>query len=182
MNGGGNGDGRVYVQNIEGRLSDRQLAVIAAMVAGKTQRAAADEVGVAEQTVSTWVRHDALFAAQLNRARSEVWAGRVAGVRDLADAALEALACILRNGESEAVRARVALAILDRCGLGEVGRPSVGPTTADAVRGEWARTRANAYQYGGLIDDLLNAGDPDALDRAMSEVLEAEREARVLTE
>lgn len=118
-------------------LTGEQSVVLAHLVAGKSQKAAAEAAGVSEQAVSRWMTSDALFVATLNAVRLEVWqtaADRLAG---LAADALGTLEELLRTG-SDTVRLRAAVSVLSAIGLMDAGKPN-GETSAVVVASDWSR-------------------------------------------
>jgi len=108
------------------QVSDAQAAVIRLLLEGKTQRAAAEEVGVSEFTVSRWANTDPIFMATLGRARLDVWEAHSQELANLLTTARETLAGVVRDPDADlAVRLKAALAILDL-----VKRPA-GPLTIE---------------------------------------------------
>jgi hypothetical protein len=55
------------------QLSIEQANALEHLLQGQSDRAVAEGVGVARQTIWEWRNHDPLFIAELNRQRSEMW-------------------------------------------------------------------------------------------------------------
>jgi len=62
-------------------LSVEQLNAIECLVAGQSDQAVADQVGVSRQTITDWRNSDDEFAAALERTRRAVWAMRIISKR-----------------------------------------------------------------------------------------------------
>lgn len=112
-------------------LSIAQESVILALLEGKSQKEAAESAGVGAEQVSRWKANDALFVAELNRQRAELWEVNRAELLTLAKDARQVVREVLTS-ESESVRLRAALAVLDR-----VGQYPTGATSAREVAQEW---------------------------------------------
>ena len=97
-------------------LTTVQVEVIAAIVSGATITAATRKAGVDRTTFYLWMRRDADFVAELNRAQKERETAMRAQLDGLADAALEALQEMLDPDTPPAVRLKAALEILARTG------------------------------------------------------------------
>jgi len=118
-------------------LTDKQIQVIEALVEGMTQRDAAKAAHVNECTVSSWRNSDAAFVAELNTRRKYIWDAKVNELRGLAGGAIKTLADLHKHGDSDAIRLKAAVAILDRGGLADVGAAGIGPTTSEEVEKNW---------------------------------------------
>ncbi|MBM3190386.1 MAG: hypothetical protein FJZ90_16920 [Chloroflexi bacterium] len=153
-------------------LSVTQMTVLSAMLAGKTQRKAAQEAGVAPETMTRWLAKDATFVAAWHSGRQEVWRKRKERLRDLADQALDAVSEILTDGEDDSVKLRAALAVMNLNDVGLGFEP--GSTTAESVRRTWA-PREQKRQGDDLIASF-GMGEP--IDRITERLLEAERKGR----
>jgi len=112
-------------------LSIAQESVILALLEGKSQKEAAESAGVSAEQVSRWKASDPLFVAELNRQRAELWEVNRAELLTLAKEARQVVREVLTS-ESEGVRLRAALAVLDR-----VGQYPTGATSARGVAQEW---------------------------------------------
>lgn len=117
-------------------LSSQQEAVLLHLLSGKNQQEAAAAADCAPETVSRWMNGDALFVAELNRRRREVWEGHAERLRSLAGDALDTIGDVLHGGGDERVRLSAALAVLKSLGLGELQKPG-GPTHPEEVRKQW---------------------------------------------
>lgn len=91
-------------------VTDKQRAVIMAMVSGMTQVDAAAAVDVDPSTVSKW-QHVPDFVAALNVARRDAYTAGMTRLTRLQDIALDVLEDLLVNG-SAGQRERAALAVL----------------------------------------------------------------------
>lgn len=116
-------------------LSTQQDRVICLLLAGKTQREAAQEVGIAEETVSRWVNGDAEFVAVLNARRQELWQANAEKLRALMARAIDALGDILES-DDDTLRLKAAVAILREL---DSTQPPMGPTDPDDVEIMWER-------------------------------------------
>ena len=118
-------------------LTGQQEQVIGLLLAGKSQKNAAAEAKVAEETVSRWMHGDALFVATLNQRRQQLWEGNAARLQSLADKAVDTIEDLMDNGETDAVRLRAALAVLKGQGLADAGRPE-GEIDPERLEADWA--------------------------------------------
>ena len=71
------------------QLSQEQMNAIEHILQGKSDRAVAEAVGVARQTIWEWRNHDVFFIAELNRQRSELWREAHQRLKILANRALD---------------------------------------------------------------------------------------------
>lgn len=91
-------------------LTSQQEAVIAAMCEGLNQREAADRAEVAKETVTRWLKGDALFIATLNTRRRELWETQAGRLDKLRSKALDVLGAALdAKDPDEQYRAAVAI-------------------------------------------------------------------------
>lgn len=88
-------------------LTDRQHQVLVLLLGGATQRDAARQAGIAEETVSRWVNHDDVFRSELARRRLELRKTREARIEALLDKALDALGDAL-SSDDPVLRLRAA--------------------------------------------------------------------------
>ena len=103
-------------KSTESTLSTEQIEVIAALVRGATVTSATKASGVDRTTFYLWMRNDAYFAAELNRAQKERESAVRAQLHSLADPAPEALQETLDSDIPPSVRLKAALEILARSG------------------------------------------------------------------
>jgi len=116
-------------------LTTAQEIALGAIIRGATVSAAAEEAGVARQTVSTWKNVNTTFIAALNRERRDVWEQEQDRVRAIRTRALEVIAGALEGDESYAHAIEV-LKVLSRIDA----RPT-GPTTPGRIAEEQALER-----------------------------------------
>lgn len=106
-------------------ISDAQAAVIRAVVAGASQKAAAAAVGVSEYTVSRWANSDPAYIAALNLARRDAWQEQRAELSKLLVKARQALEYVL-EGHDDGAMVRAAALV-----LGEFAARPDGPVTVE---------------------------------------------------
>lgn len=109
-------------------ITDQQAAVIRAIVAGATQKAAAAAVGVSEFTVSRWANSDPCYIAALNLARLDAWQAQRSELAKLLGKAREALEYVLDGPDTGAMVRAAALV------LGEFSQPPSGPMTVEDAK------------------------------------------------
>lgn len=99
------------VSHKEPRLTGRQLAAIARLMAGDNVTRAAEACGIPRRTLTRWLTEDT-FTRALEAAQTAAIAD---SVRHLAGALSEASAAVIRlarESEDEAIRLRAALAVV----------------------------------------------------------------------
>jgi hypothetical protein len=94
-------------------LTERQRRAIGLLVAGKTQAAVAQELGVNPRTIWEW-KQDPAFVAALKAEIEAIREAMQARVLALADKALNALERTLESGDSDSARVAAARLVLDR--------------------------------------------------------------------
>lgn len=109
-------------------VSDQQAAVIRLVIAGATQKAAAQKIGVSEFTVSRWANSDANYIAALNLARLDAWQEQRAELSKLLGKARAALAHVL-DGDDAGAMVRAAALV-----LGEFAQQPGGPVTVEDAK------------------------------------------------
>jgi len=109
---------------------------------GKSDRAVAEAVGVARQTIWEWRNHDVLFIAELNRQRSELWREAHQRLKILANRALDAVEQQLDSGDPKASLAAARYILQGTRLLGDTDLPKGGPTTPEAVIMDRLRSEA----------------------------------------
>jgi transposase-like protein len=108
-------------------LTPAQSAAVDALAAGNSVTATAETIGVSRQTVSEWLNHAAVFQAELNRRRQELFTENTERLRALVPRALDILA-----GELEVGNLTAAVHALKAAGI--YARPVVfGETDAVAI-------------------------------------------------
>ena len=106
-------------------ITDTQAAVIRAVVAGASQKAAAVAVGVSEFTVSRWANSDPAYIAALNLERLFAWETQRAELAKLLIKARQALEFVLEGNDPGAM-VRAAALILE-----QFASPPTGPVTLE---------------------------------------------------
>lgn len=127
-------DGALNKAQETSTLTGPQEAAILLLLAGKSQKQAAQEAGVAEETVSRWLNGDPIFVAELNRRKRELWEANRDRLRALHSKAVDVIEELL-EAEDGATRLRAAVAILKNQAL-----PS-GPTDPEMVELVWQRAK-----------------------------------------
>ena len=131
------------------QLTAQQEQVIALLLAGQTQAAAAGQVGIAPETVTRWKSGDAVFMAAYNEQRRDMWESSREKLTGLRDRAVDTVAGLL-DSEHEPTRLKAALSVLD---MTEV-HPG-GPTDAAGVERLWEkqeRDRRASETMDALLD------------------------------
>ena len=106
-------------------ITDTQAAVIRAVVAGASQKAAAAACGVSEYTVSRWANSDPAYIAALNLERLFAWETQRAELAKLLIKARQALEFVLEGNDPGAM-VRAAVVILE-----QFATPPSGPVTLE---------------------------------------------------
>jgi hypothetical protein len=115
-------------------LARQQTSVIADLVRGATVTDATRQAGVDRSTYYLWLRSDATFEAELNRAEREQIDAMRAQLGGLADAAVSTIREMLTGADVPAgLRLKAALAVLQATGALESG---VGATDPEAIEQE----------------------------------------------
>ena len=106
-------------------ITDTQAAVIRAVVAGASQKAAAAACGCSEYTVSRWANSDPAYIAALNLERLFAWETQRAELAKLLSKAREALEYVL-SGNDPGAMVRAAVVVLE-----QFASPPDGPVTVE---------------------------------------------------
>jgi len=115
------------------QLSQEQMNAIEHLLLGKSDRSAAETVGVSRQTICEWRNHDPLFIAELNRQRSELWWESRERLKSLANRALDAVEVQLDSSDPKASLAAAKYVLQGTRLLGETDLPGSGPMTPEDV-------------------------------------------------
>ena len=118
-------------------ISDTQAAVIRLVVAGASQKAAAEAVGVSEYTVSRWANSDPAYIAALNLERLAAWETQRAELSKLLVKARQALEYVLEGNDAPSM-VRAAALVLEQFAT----RPDGPCTVEDAELELQARHKA----------------------------------------
>lgn len=116
-------------------LSVEQEQVINVLLEGATDAEAAERAGVGVRSIVRWRAEDALFVAEMNRRRAELWEAQRERLRGMVRDALALLADDMRSDDAE-VRRAAARAVL-RLFLRDVTLVPSGPTDERSVRAVW---------------------------------------------
>jgi hypothetical protein len=149
------------------QLSIEQANAIEHLLQGQSDRAVAEAVGVARQTIWEWRNHDPLFIAELNRQRSEMWTEARERLKSLANRALDVVELHLGCDDPKASLAAAKYILQGTRLLGDTDLPKGGPTTPEGVL--MAELRAGARQE-------LAAKEGSAMPRFEFDPFRAERE------
>jgi len=115
------------------QLSIEQANALEHLLQGQSDRAVAEAVGVARQTVWEWRNHDPLFIAELNRQKSEMWREARERLKSLANRALDVVVLHLDSDDPKASLAAAKYILQGTRLLGETDLPMGGPTTPEGV-------------------------------------------------
>jgi hypothetical protein len=115
------------------QLSIEQANALEHLLQGQSDRAVAEAVGVARQTIWTWRNDDPLFIAELNRQRSEMWTEARERLKSLANRALDVVELHLGSGDPKASLAAAKYILQGTRLLGDTELPKGGPMTPEGV-------------------------------------------------
>ena len=137
------------------KLSVKQLNAIDLIMQGKTDGEVAKAVGVSRQTVNEWRNHQAVFVAELNGRRWELWRLQRERLCNLVKRAIDVMEQDLQ-GDDRKLRQGAAIHLLKAVGLygQELFGPPGGATTPEAVEKDWARDKASAKEMEQIWDSL----------------------------
>ena len=114
-------------------LSQSQITAIAAITSGATLTEAASKAGIDRSTIYLWLKQDAAFVAELNRAKLEQLQVVKDELRALAIEATRTLRDLLIASETPpAIRLRAAVAVIQA--VGGLEPEKIGPTDAGEVQ------------------------------------------------
>ncbi|MCK9570556.1 phBC6A51 family helix-turn-helix protein [Candidatus Pacearchaeota archaeon] len=152
------------------QLSIEQANALEHLLQGQSDRAVAEAVGVARQTIWEWRNHDPLFIAELNRQRFEMWTEARERLKSLANHALDVVELHLGSGDPKASLAAAKCILQGTRLLGDTDLPKEGPTTPEGVIMAELRTDARRE---------LAAKEGPAISRFFDPFMEEELSARV---
>ena len=152
------------------QLSIEQANALEHLLQGQSDRATADAVGVARQTIWEWRNHDPLFVAELNRQRSEMWQEARERLKSLANLALDVVELHLDSDDPKASLAAAKYILQGTRLLGDTELRVGGPTTPEAVI--MAELRSEARQE-------LAAKEGPAMPRLFDPFMEEDLSTRV---
>jgi hypothetical protein len=115
------------------QLSIEQANALEHLLQGQSDRAVAEAVGVARQTIWEWRNNDPLFIAELNRQRSEMWTEARERLKSLANRALDVVELHLDSDDPKASLAAAKYILQGTRLLGDTDLPKGGPMTPEDV-------------------------------------------------
>jgi AcrR family transcriptional regulator len=114
------------------RLARQQADVIAALMRGASVTDATREANVDRTTFYLWLKSDAAFQAELNRAKQEQAEAMRAQLRGLADVAVSTIREMLTGADVPAgLRLKAALAVLQTTGM--LKAEEIGTTDPESI-------------------------------------------------
>lgn len=119
------------------QLSIEQENAIDLLLQGKSDREVAEAVGVARQTVTEWRNNNAIFVAELNRRRQEIWGSQTERLRQLVAQAVSVLEQDLQQKQDLRLRQAAAVHILRAVGLYGCDLQPRGATDPEDVEAGW---------------------------------------------
>jgi hypothetical protein len=152
------------------QLSIEQANALEHLLQGQSDRAVAEAVGVARQTIWEWRNHDPLFIAELNRQRSEMWQEARERLKSLANRALDVVELHLDSDDPKASLAAAKYILQGTRLLGDTDLPKEGPTTPEDVIMKDLRSEARRE---------LAAKEGPAMPRFFDPFMEEELSTRV---
>jgi len=135
------------------QLNVKQENAIDLLLQGQSDREVAEAVGVSRQTVTEWRNGNAVFGAELNRRRQEVWGGQQERLRGLVAKAVDVLEEQLEDEQGMTpvrVRQAAAVHILKAVGLYGSKLEPRGYTDPEMVEAVWRSDRPLAEMVKGL--------------------------------
>jgi len=154
------------------QLSIEQANAIEHLLQGQSDRAVAEAVGVARQTIWEWRNHDPLFIAELNRQRSEMWTEARERLKSLANHALDVVELHLDSDDPKASLAAAKYILQGTRLLGDTELPKEGPTTPEAVIMKDLRSEAR-QELAAKEGPAISRFDFDPFRAEMEEELSA---------
>ena len=166
-------------------LTPKQLNAVDLIVAGLTDSAVAEQIGVNRNTVNRWRLYDPTFQVALGERRAQLLSSAADALRSALPLALDTLREQLRIGVR---RDRLALDLLSRIGLQGIGgtKPSsevfaIGPTTIESildVEVRRARAAVGAHDADGEPEPPISDQErDDAYTRLLALANEPESES-----
>jgi len=159
-------------------LTQQQYNALDLLIAGRSDREAAEQVGVERETVTRWRLYNPAFQAGLNRRREEIWGSCIDRMRSLLLKALEATEEVLADGGNPS-RAKVALELVKAAVLHSQSGSSFkvsGPQEPELIVDEIARRREKESLLidlgGGPILDSQRSAIVRELESKLGEPLE----------
>ena len=142
------------------QLSIEQANALEHLLQGQSDRAVAEAVGVARQTIWTWRNDDPLFIAELNRQRVELWAEARERLKSLANHALDVVEVHLDSDDPKAALGAAKYILQGTRLLGDTDLPKEGPTTPEDVIMKGLRSEARQELVAKEGPAMLGLFDP----------------------
>lgn len=121
------------------QLSIEQENAIDLLVAGKRDREVAEAVNVNRETLNQWRNHDAVFVAELNKRRQEIWGSQSERLRSLVKKAVDVLEADLDSDERK-LRQSAAIHLLKAVKVYGTPLYPDGLTDPEDIESEWKRS------------------------------------------
>jgi hypothetical protein len=147
-------------------LTVAQESAIDLLILGKSDREVAERIGVHRETVWHWRTHQAVFVAELNKRRQDMFGAAQQRLRALVGKALNNLETAVDAGSLKA-----SLEVLKAAALYGTASPA-GPTDPEAILDTWV---AEAIAKEGIPEE-----EPDAFLHSILHKPNARYAARVL--
>lgn len=119
------------------QLSVEQENAVDLLLQGKSDREVAEAVGVSRQTVWEWRNRNAVFVAELNKRRQEIWGSQTERLRQLVAKAIDVLEDDLETTEERRLRQSAAVHILRAVGLYGSALEPKGEANPEDVESDW---------------------------------------------
>jgi hypothetical protein len=133
-------------------LTPKQNQVINVLAHGSSVTNAATQGEVDRSTIYQWMRRDALFVAELNRALKDRRDALRAQLGELASEASNVVSDLLKREDTPAaVRLKAALCVLQA--VGALGSAAIGQTDPDAIEQGWKQDEAD-QRHRDFINSL----------------------------
>ncbi len=151
------------------RLTPRQETAVELLLAGKSDAATAESLGIHRTTIARWRAAHPAFQAELARRRAELYGAAAERLRALVPKALDVLEAGL-NGDD---RLPTAHAILKMTGLDKLAAPPSEPDDAEAIVVGLIRQRMDEKQdereqQMSLDERLLAMHTPDSRESQLA--------------
>ena len=117
-------------------LSIQQKNAIDLLIVGQTDGEVAQTIGVSRQTINQWKNQDAVFVAEMNRKRKNIWECQQERLRSVVEKSIDVLIEDM-SGDDLKLRQSAAIHILKAVKLYGTDQKPSGFTDPDIVRYWW---------------------------------------------